>query len=239
MRERHETTTSLGDAVWLIERLRPEKSHHVGETARRALANSIESSDAPDGQLLFEEGTIPPAVWAVKSGSVQLTTRLAGRRSLLLVLSSGDIVGDVPVLLRMPSLATAHVRDGGTMLRLPADRIVELLATHGDLSFLWMQNVAIRLDAARRRIVQLVGSELAQSIARLLLDEAVDGQIRLSQASLSEMLGAHRTSINRVLQTFRRAGIVELAYGRIAIADRSALEHLAMAGPRGDARASG
>jgi CRP/FNR family transcriptional regulator, cAMP and macrophage regulator len=203
-------------------------SHPVADAGLTALAYAIARQHLPEGQLLYEKDRRPQGIWAIRSGSIQLTSRVAGTRSLVQILRLGDIAGDVPIFLNQPSLMTGHVRDRGTMLFIAADHLRSILSTHADLCFLWMQNVAIRLEGARRRILQLLGEQLVQSLARLILDEHVDGSVPLPQAALAEMLGVQRTSVNRVLQILRRRGIVELAYGGLSVKDWRALEDLAL-----------
>ena len=221
------------DAAWLIQNLRPERSHPVGDAGLEALASSIERQELEDGQLLYRQDSEPNGIWAIRSGTVQLTSRPAASRSLVQILRAGDIAGDVPILLRTPSITTAHVRERGTMLFIEAERLRSILSSRADLCYLWLQNLAIRLEGARRRILQLLGDELAQSLARLILDEHVDGRLALSQSALAEMLGAQRTSVNRILQILRRSGTVELSYGGVAVKDWKALEELALANPGG------
>lgn len=224
------------DAAWLIQNLRPERSHPVGDAGLEALASSMERQHPEEGQLLYRQDSEPIGIWAIQSGSVQLTSRPATSRSLIQILRAGDIAGDVPILLRSPSITSAHVREKGTLLYIEAERLRSVLSSHADLCYLWLQNVAIRLEGARRRILQLLGDELAQSLARLILDEHVDGRLALSQSALAEMLGAQRTSVNRILQVLRRNGIVELSYGGVAVKDWKALEDLALATPKGFGR---
>ncbi|MGH2685589.1 MAG: Crp/Fnr family transcriptional regulator [Actinomycetota bacterium] len=216
------------DAAWLIRNLRPERSHPVGDAGLGALAYAIERQDLPEGQLLYKRGTTPRGIWALRSGSVQLSCRLRTTRSLVQMVRPGDIVGDVPILLNRRSLTTAHIREPATLLFVAGHTLRSILSTHADLCFLWMQNVAIRLEGARRRILQLLGEELTQSLARLILDEHVDGRLHLSQAALAQMLGVQRTSVNRALQVLRRRGVVELSYGGLSIKDRGGLEDLAL-----------
>ena len=226
------------DAVWLIRNLRPELSHPVADAGLNALAYAIERKDLPEAQLLYEQGTTPSGIWAIRSGSVQLTSRVGTTRSLVQLLRPGDIAGDVSILLNAASLTTAHVRERGTLLFIAAPTLRSILTSHADLCFLWMQNVAIRLEGARQRIMQLLGGELSQSLARLILDEEMDGRVRLSQAAIAEMLGVQRTSVNRALQVLRRTGVVELSYGGVTIQDREGLEDLALASSFPEAQSS-
>jgi CRP-like cAMP-binding protein len=221
-------TVSLQDASWLIRSLRPERSHPVGDAALGALAFWIERRRVTRGDTLYRSGSVPRGVWVIRTGCVQLSFRVAGARSVVQILRPGDVAGDETAVLGSTSLATARVRQSGTFLFLPADRLRSILAAHADLCYLWMQNVALRLKEARRRILELLGDDLAQSVARLILDEEVDGRVSLAQSDVAEMLGVQRTSVNRVLGVLQQRGVVEVHYGSVAIKDREALEHVAM-----------
>jgi CRP-like cAMP-binding protein len=221
-------TVSLQDASWLIRSLRPERSHPVGDAALGALALWIERRGVARDEILYRSGSVPPGVWVIRTGSVELSFKATGARSVVQLLRAGDVAGDVSVLLGAASLSTARVRQPGTFLFLPADRVRSILGAHADLCYLWMQNVAIRLQEARRRILELLGEDLAQSVARLILDEEVGGHVSLAQADVAEMLGVQRTSVNRVLRAFQERGILELSYGSVAIRDREELEAIAV-----------
>jgi CRP-like cAMP-binding protein len=71
--------------------------------------------------------------------------------------------------------------------------------------------------------VDLLAGGLDAQVAALLTRQAEQGVVRLSQAVLAELLGARRTSINRVLKRFETAGWVRLGYGEVEILDPAGL----------------
>ncbi|HEV3475440.1 MAG TPA: Crp/Fnr family transcriptional regulator [Actinomycetota bacterium] len=219
---------ALRDARWLVRNLSHHDSADLTDAALEVLGSSLERQELPRGQLLFEEGESPRGAWAIRSGRVDLSSRLGGKRSIVQILRTGAIAGDYPILLESPSLSTAHVGEEGTFLFLAARTLRSLLKTHGDLSYLWLHNVALELKDARIRILQLLGSDLPQSIARVLLNEEVDGRVELTQLAIAELLGVQRTSVNRVLMALRRSGVIRVSYGAVAITDREALSAIAV-----------
>ncbi|HWC33011.1 MAG TPA: Crp/Fnr family transcriptional regulator [Actinomycetota bacterium] len=220
--------TTLQDASWLVRSLRPEMSHPVGDEALAALAANLERKRLPAGQLLYRRGARPAGVWAIRSGTAELSIRGARTRSVVQLLRPGDVAGDVSVLLGSPALTTARVKGPGTFLFLRRDVARSIVSTHADLCFLWMQNVAFRLEGARRRILEVLGEDLSQAVSRLLLDEEVGGSVRLAQSAIADMLGVQRSSVNRVLRSLHRRGIVTPSYGTVTINDRDALEDIAV-----------
>lgn len=63
------------------------------------------------------------------------------------------------------------------------------------------------------RIVELLSRLLSTQVAALLLDEAVDGEVRFPQRTLAAMLGVHRQALNRALKALEDAGAVEYGVG--------------------------
>jgi len=62
---------------------------------------------------------------------------------------------------------------------------------------------------------------LEAQIASVLLREADDqGEVRMTQSQLADLLGAQRSSVQRVLKSLAGAGLIELHYRRIELVDR-------------------
>ncbi|MGH9176977.1 MAG: helix-turn-helix domain-containing protein [Acidimicrobiales bacterium] len=92
----------------------------------------------------------------------------------------------------------------------------------------WLSSIASRLARSHMRIVELLGRPLSTQVAALLLDEAVDGEVRFPQRTLAAMLVVHRQALNRALRALADDGAVELGYG--VISRRDPLLLLAMSG---------
>ena len=76
---------------------------------------------------------------------------------------------------------------------------------------------------------------LLQRVARLLLDEAVEGHVPLPQRTLAAMLGVHRQSFDKTLKDLEARQAIAVAYADIQILDTDALTRV-VAGPRPGAR---
>ena len=57
----------------------------------------------------------------------------------------------------------------------------------------------------------------------VLDDSDRHGDLHLSQASLGELLGASRQSVNQAISELRSTGAVDTGYGVTSVADRAAL----------------
>ena len=224
---------AVQDALWLLRHLRPLGTDSLSEAALHALAHSLQRQTLEQGTVLFQEGTKPEGAWAVRTGSIELSTRLGGSRGIVQILRVGAIAGDLPILLDTHSLVTARVAEQGTFLFLDQATLMSLLESYTELSFMWLHNIGTELQGLRIRVLQLLGNNLEQSLARLLLEEEMEDRVSLSQSAIAEMLGVQRTSVNRALGELSARGVVKAAYGSVRILDRARLTAIAVgdAGP--------
>jgi CRP-like cAMP-binding protein len=102
-----------------------------------------------------------------------------------------------------------------------------LLAEHPAIARRWLSSIATRLAGSHARIVALLGRPPVSQVARLLLDEVIDGIVRFPQRTLAAMLGVHRPALNRTLKELERQKAIEVGYGRIRVLDRAVLEGIA------------
>ena len=67
---------------------------------------------------------------------------------------------------------------------------------------------------------------ILEQVADLLLSEQDQhGDVRLSQGSVAELLGASRQSVNEAISVLKSAGAVETGYRLIRIVDSGAVVH--------------
>lgn len=175
------------------------------------------------GDVLFRSGRPSEAVWIVQHGRVALFSGSGNDRIIISVLRPGDVDGDLPLLLGMSTPYDAEAMEQVECLRLDAASFDLLLEHRPAVARRWLNSVAGRLSASQQRLAELLGLSLPEQIARVLLDEAQDGEVAFSQATIAALLGARRQSVNKVLRDFGRRGAVDVGYRSISILDRSVL----------------
>jgi hypothetical protein len=87
------------------------------------------------------------------------------------------------------------------------------------------------LPAANSHILELLEGSLLQRVARLLLDEAVEGHVLLPQRTPAAMLGVHRQSFNKTLKGLEARRAIAVAYADIQTLDIDSLTQV-VSGPR-------
>src|SRR6266511_888494 len=141
------------------------------------LAADLELRPMEPGQVVFAAGRPPKGVWIVRGGLVELAVGAGRRRAVVALLRPGDVDGDIQLLLRMAPPYTARAVDESDCLFLSAASFERLLAERPAIARRWLSSVAARLASSQARLLGLLGGSLAEQAARLLLDEAGDGDV--------------------------------------------------------------
>jgi CRP-like cAMP-binding protein len=219
----------LRHAAWIARSvgrgdLFPFTPEDVAELAERIGLARLE----PGTRLLAPGG---PVEWIgiIERGEVELSHRSGIRRVVFQILRDGDLLGDVPFFCRLPSPFTARTLTDVMLIRLGRDDVERLLTTRPMLAQRFLYSLASRLERMQRRLLQLTGGELKSQVSALLLDEGGEEAeaVRLPQATLAELLGARRPSVNRVLKDLEASGLIHLGYRKIEIVDPKGLARVA------------
>jgi CRP-like cAMP-binding protein len=113
--------------------------------------------------------------------------------------------------------------------RLDREKLVPLLFQHTRIAIRRRVAGLDQLEATQRRVLRLMRGSVKERVAEMVIDDSDrSGNLHVSQASLEELLGTSRQSVNQALSELRATEAVETGYGVTSVADREAL--LAAAG---------
>jgi CRP-like cAMP-binding protein len=192
-----------------------------------ALAALLREERYPAGTTLFRVGDAPTRVAIVRSGAVELSRTLNGRRVVLQILRAGDAVGDVGLFLRLTAPYDGVAVEDTLILSFDSVRLHRLLEERPKLAWRWLLSVSGRSVSYQTRLMELLAGGLEAQIASVLLRRADRGVVRLSQSSLAELVGGRRTSINRVLKRLEEQQLLQVRYGEVEILDEAGLAIIA------------
>jgi CRP-like cAMP-binding protein len=179
------------------------------------------------GTAIFRMGEAPTRVGILRSGAVELSRDLNGRRVVIQILRPGDAVGDVGLFLRMTAPYDGVALEDSVILTFDSVRLRRLLEQRPRLAWRWLVSVSGRLVSYQDRLTELLAGGLEAQIASVLLRRAERGVVKLSQRSLAELVGGRRTSVNRVLKHLEEQNLLRLRYAQIEILDEAGLAMLA------------
>lgn len=220
-------SVALREAAWVARCVGRAEAAPLLEEDVVALAAYLEHRQSPRGSVLFKQGQPQDGVWVLRSGMVELTVGNGRRPLVVQVLHPGDVDGDIALLLGRPPPYGACALHDVVCLFLSAASFERLLAERPLVARRWLSSIASRLARSHMRIVELLGRPLQAQVAALLLDEAVEGEVRLPQRTLAAMLGVHRQALNGALKGLEEEGVVALSYGAISLREPRRLRALA------------
>ena len=199
----------------------------LGENDVDQLVAEFGESKFAGGTFVFRRGDPAAQIHVVRTGTIELSRVLNGRRVALQILRAGDVFGDVPAFLGEPEPLDAWALEDSTILSLDTVSLFALLQTRPQVARRWIVSLAERMAGLHERLGDLLAGGLETQLASVLLREAAgSGEVNLTQDQLAEMLGSARTSVQRVLKQLAEDGLIRLGYRRIEVIDESGLARL-------------
>ena len=170
------------------------------------------------GKTIFRRASPGPAMMAVLRGSVKICTVSRG--------------GEIAVLDGGPRTADAVALVDSDILVLDRRDFVPVVRAHPDLAQRLLEVLCGRLRKTSEQLEDAFFLDMPGRLAKALLSAQVPGaggtvNVQLTQRELGEMIGTARESVNKLLHTWQRNGIVALRRGAIAIRKPDALKQLA------------
>ena len=201
-------------ANWIACCLSRGSSAPLNRSDIEQLAAEMGEERVAGGTFVFKRGDRAARVHVVRTGSIELSKMINGRRVTLAILGREE-----------PFDARA-VHDS-TVLSIEASTLFELLTTRPRVARRWFVSMAERMAGLQDRLDDLLAGSLESQLTSLLLREASStGDVCFTHAHLADLLGVQRSSVQRVLKSMEAAELIELSYRRIEVIDRPALEAL-------------
>jgi CRP/FNR family transcriptional regulator, cyclic AMP receptor protein len=191
----------------------------------------------PAGEEIFPKGSPGSSMMLVLSGSVRISSiSLAGKEIVLNTIYAGQIVGEIAALDGGERSGDAVASSDCELLVLNRRDFMPFLEKHADICLMLIKILCQRLRQTSEQVEDLLFRHLEGRMAKALLhlsersgQSGVDGralELHMSQSELGAHVGSSRESVNKQLQIWQKAGLIDLAKGSIVIRNRSALEQL-------------
>jgi len=180
------------------------------------------------GDVLFAEGDEPTELFVVLGGRIAIANKsIDGRESVIALMESGDLFGEMGLLDALPRSAEARALESSKVLAIPYAPVKELFDS--DPSLLWgvVRMLSARLRTTDEALADSVFLDVTGRTAKRLL-ELADGQdefvLPVTQEELAGMVGASRERVNKAIASFIRLGWIEQHDRRYRILLRDRLE---------------
>ena len=180
------------------------------------------------GTHIFREGDDATAAFLIESGEVEVYRGSEGTRRVVSRVGSGSVLGDIAMFGGQPYISSAQAVSRVKVFRFDRDRLLPELARHPAICMRWLVAGLRQLEETQRRVIHLMHKTGLSQVADLLGEEADKrGEVRLSQTTISTLLGVSRQSVNEALGRLKEQGTIETGYRSIRVLDADKLASIA------------
>ncbi|NOZ30141.1 MAG: cyclic nucleotide-binding domain-containing protein [Chloroflexi bacterium] len=207
---------AFGGHVVQMEAYLTSRLHHVAgleevnEDDLAALARLLEPVDVPSGQVLFQAGDRPEALFIIESGKITLLPGEQGGEPK--TLSEGQLFGEMALLTNKPHFYGAQAATDALLWMLGRDEFQMLIHRHSGLARALSKGLHAPLSSedqaaaaevlARMPLFEGLPHEVLSTIAsRLLLLHMPAGEIIFSEGSRSDAMYLVESGEVELLQT--------------------------------------
>jgi CRP-like cAMP-binding protein len=189
------------------------------------------------GETIFHQGDRGRELYVVMQGKVRIfKISPAGEETSINIFSVGDIVGEFSTIDGQPRSATAKAIERCALLEMTRERFLSRMHEMPDLALSVSQLLVAKARWTAAYAETIAQFDAAGRLLHILLlyneqfgEEIEPGKqyeldLALNQTDLASLVGARREWINRILQTWRKRGLIAYDAGRITILDLPAVE---------------
>jgi len=189
------------------------------------------------GSEIYAKGSPGQSIMAVLRGTAKMSSvSPEGKEIVLNIMKPGEIFGEIALLDGAERSADAIAMEDCDLLVLNRRDFMPVLENHADICLMLLRILCQRLRHTSEQVEDVLFRHLEARIAKALLQLAegssrgdihrVSLDLRLSQRDLAKIVGSSRESVNKQLQVWQKAGLIDLAKGSIRIRNAAAMEQL-------------
>jgi CRP/FNR family transcriptional regulator len=197
---------------------------------RRQLEAAARRVSVPSGTTVFAPGASAEHMMLVLSGSVRVQHVSESGRQIVLyrVQAAETCIMTTSCLMTHDAYSAEGVTETEVeAVMVPRRTFDALLGTAPAFRALVFDSYAKRLTDLFLVIEDVAFQRMDIRLAQKLLALEANGRVEITHQQLAVELGSAREVVSRLLQDFRRRGLVSGARGEIVLADRVGLERLA------------
>lgn len=214
----------------------------LAETSRAKLQALRQRISYQKGDLIFQEGEVPPGLYHIRTGIVKYGKFCGNHQQqrLLKILGPGDLLGAEIFFSRpgcgFPGFARA-LSDEVQLDFLEGEPLLAFLLDHPQILLQLCQRMADEVIIFECKLTELAYASMVQNLSRLLLilarrfgQPAADGHhlpAGLGRLDLAELTGTHPDTMSRLLHELQGKGAIRVHGHEVIITYIARLRELA------------
>lgn len=188
-------------------------------------------------EMIFHQGDDSHVLYVVMKGKVRIfCTSPAGNETSIRIFSIHDLIGEFAAVDGRFRSTSAQAMVETTLLEMDRNRFLENLQDMPDLAMAMIRTLVEKLRWTTDFAESIAQYDTAGRLLHIMLHynelwgreiepgKRYELELSVNQAELASMVGARREWVNRLLQDWRRRGLIDYQRGKIDILDLPAVE---------------
>ena len=200
----------------------------LDDTLLEPIVAQSKTLDLQRGDVLFQSGDDSSDLYIVTRGRIAIGNRsFDGRESLVALMESGDLFGEMPLFSNDGRSAEARALEESTVVVIPYQPVKDLYDDNPSLLWRVVEMLVSRLKSTDIALADTMFLDVTGRTAKRLLEmagESDEFQLPITQEELAGMIGASRERVNKSISSFIKLGWLSQSGEKYIILDRKQLE---------------
>jgi len=178
------------------------------------------------GQFIYQQGDSTNCIYMLKKGKVRSFISSAnGTEKTIAVYAEGSLFGKSAFFDKQPHFSCAKALARCEIMHINRVMMAEKISRNPQFALDMLEDMSKTIRMLSNQIESMSFYKADIRVAHFLTDNINDSLcIHCTHDEISEIIGATRVTVNRVLNRFERNGLIETHYRMIKIVDVSALK---------------
>ena len=200
----------------------------LNDTLLEPIVAQSKTLELQRGDVLFQSGDDSSDLYIVTRGRIAIGNRsFDGRESLVALMESGDLFGEMPLFSNDGRSAEARALEESAVVVIPYQPVKDLYDENPSLLWRVVEMLVSRLKSTDIALADTMFLDVTGRTAKRLLEmagESDEFQLPITQEELAGMIGASRERVNKSISSFIKLGWLSQSGDKYIILDRKQLE---------------
>ena len=149
-----------------------------------------------------------------------------GMEKTLNTASKGELIGEGAFFDHKPRVSSAKAVTASELTIIDKKILLDLIQKNPPIAFELLEILATRIRLLTTQLDSMTFMQADARIAKLLLDDMVDGKVSLTHEEIALTVGVSRITVTKTLSRLSSQGILATHYRGIKILDKAGLEKI-------------
>ena len=179
------------------------------------------------GEIIYHQGDIADSFYYIKKGKATVfMISPDGMEKTLNTAAKGELIGEGAFFDHKPRVSSAKAVTASELVIIDKKILLDIIQKNPPIAFELLEILATRIRLLTTQLDSMTFMQADARIAKLLLDDMVDGKVSLTHEEIALTVGVSRITVTKTLSRLSSQGILATHYRGIKILDKAGLEKI-------------